>query len=261
LRKLLKQDNGKPDMIDKIELVNELRGIHPSPSLARNSAGGSLAGLVIDNIVREAWLAERRAAAATIVAPGQAPVDREDEAVNPRMLAELYEVYGKMTSAPVDLAHRVQQVVKFYHMFSNARKLSEWLSRTKVSLGGLQTSNRREITLSGGGAREAKLPLSGDETAGDKKDLTHEESRVLGYILVTMLAAVLTQVIADNEYPGYEESGKDYLHGKGKKKPREAWFEQWRSSRSTSRRRNGPNHPSRRPSRAPTLTSATRRLR
>jgi hypothetical protein len=49
-------------------------------------------------------------------------------------------------------------------------------------------------------ARE--LRLGGDESAGDKKDLTHKESRVLGYILVTMLAVVLT--IAENKYPGYE---------------------------------------------------------
>jgi hypothetical protein len=122
-----------------------------------------------------------------------------------------------MTGNFVELHHRVKQVVNFYHMFKTSHKLSEWLSWTKVSLGGLQTSNRREITLSGSGTREAKLLLGGDETAGEKKDLTHEESRTLGYILVTMLAVVLTQEIGPDEYTGYEESGKDILPGKTEK--------------------------------------------
>jgi hypothetical protein len=85
----MKRDNGVPDFDDKIEFINELRGLYCSPLLARNKPGGNLAGLFIDNLVHSTWVASRRAIAVVPVSPTPAPTDREDKVVNTRLLAEL----------------------------------------------------------------------------------------------------------------------------------------------------------------------------
>jgi hypothetical protein len=96
-----------------------------------------------DHAVRAEWASTRKPQAAAAV-PASAPVDKDEEATIAQ-LAEIYDDFGKAHNTYIELGYRAKQAVKAYKMFKVHLKVTEWPSVKKLSLAGLQTTNRREI--------------------------------------------------------------------------------------------------------------------